>query len=368
MCRAIVVIAALLTIPPGTSLDGQTASPSESELISRIDSLSVILGRADSVAKAADVVRNEEARRLLTARIDTFQVGPFFVAAPVGQAGLARRYFERAWARYAAVLGTEQTAIDGHVFIFGRNEQLVGLDGWGSTRVNTRFMSTDRDRAIGRILGDVMASDLPDDLQAWVGRFLISTDVTGELALAYRSLVTTQSVAVTDCYDDALDRCWDAMGLGNQDEWAAEWYTASERRSFVRRLRPSSDPRIEGARASCLDAQTDDACTALLVDRGAAASIPLPPGARMTLLAHALSLGGPEGYVRLGTSTEASIKNRLLQASGVSADSLISSWRAATFQARPDVHRDTKMIRWSSLFWLVVLAGFSTRSTRWRLT
>ncbi len=102
----------------------------------------------------------------------------------------------------------------------------------------------------------------------------------------------------------------------------------------------------------------------------------------MTLLAHALALGGPEAYRRLATGsnpdalpdafpvpdTEAPLKDRLVQASGVSADSLIASWRAATLQARPDVHGDTRKLRWSSLLWLVVLAGVSTRSTKWRLT
>ena len=95
----------------------------------------------------------------------------------------------------------------------------------------------------------------------------------------------------------------------------------------------------------------------------------------MTLLAHTLSLGGPEAYRLLATGNadagagpEAPLKDRLVRASGVSADSLIASWRAATFEARPDVHDDTKKIRWSSLLWLVLLAGISTRSTRWRLT
>jgi hypothetical protein len=327
------------------------------------------------VAKVADAVLKEEQRRLLTARIDTIQVGPFFVATPVRQVGLAKRYFERAWARYAAIVGTESTAIEGHVFLFGKSESLRGLDSSGSTRVTIRYMPSDRDRAIGRVLGGVLSADFPEDLRTWAGEFLVRADPTSELERAYRSLLTTASAAVTDCYDGALDRCWDAMGLDHQDDWAAAWYTESERRSLVRRLTPSPNPGIAGARASCLDAEMDDACVAVLVGPGAETSIPLPPGARMTLLAHALSLGGPEAYGVLATGNadasgapEAPLKDRLVRASGVSADSLIGSWRAATFQARPDVQSDTKKIRWSSLFWLLVLAGVSTRSTRWRLT
>ena len=240
--------------------------------------------------------------------------------------------------------------------------------------MTTRFMSRDRDRVIGRVLGGVLARDLAEDIKTWVGDFVIRADPTNELERAYRALLTTASAAVTDCYDGALDRCWDAMGLDHQDDWAAAWYTSAERQSLVRRLTPSPNPGTLGARAACLDAQRDDACAAALSDHDAA-SIPLPPGARMTLLAHALSLGGPEAYRQLtdgnagATSPPGtSLKDRLVRASGVSADSLIGSWRAATFQARPDVHTDTKKIRWSSLMWLVVLAGVSTRSTRWRLT
>ena len=378
MCRAILLLGMLFAIPFGVSLDGQatrpvesTTRPIESELVSRIDSLSVILSRAVGVSRVARATRNEERRRLLTARIDTFPVGPFLVAAPVQQVRLARRYFERAWTRYEAIVGTERTPVDGHVFIFGRRDLLIGLDAEGrSTRLTTRYMSRNGDREIGRVLGSTIGADFPADLGTWTGDFFIRADPMLELERAYRSLLITASAAVTDCYDGALDRCWDAMGLDHQDEWATAWYTASERRSLVGRQTSS----YSGARASCVDDNRDDACTEVLVDQGAAASIPLPPGARMTLLAHTLSLGGPEAFRRLATGnadarpSEASLKDRLVQASGVSADSLIGSWRTSTLQARPDVHGDTKEIRWSSLLWLVVLAGVSTRSTRWRLT
>ena len=365
MCRLSLVLATLLMMPIGASLDGQTTRPRESELVARIDSLSEILDRANSVAKVADAVRSEERRRLLSGQIDTLQVGPFLVVTPVGQVRLARRHFERAWARYAAIVGTERTAIDGRVFLYGKNELLYGLDSRGSTRVTTRYLPRNRLRAIGRILGGVMSADLPDDLRTWVGSFYIEADPTPELAWAYRSLTTTASASVSDCYDGTLERCWDAMGHDHQDSWATSWYTASERRELVRRLNTSG---VVGARASCLEDQRDDACMALLVDQDAAAGIPLPPGTRMTLLAHALSLGGPQGYKQMAADTDASIKDRLVRISGVSADSLISSWRTEVFQGRPDAREDTRRLRWSSLFWFLVLAGVSTRSTRWRLT
>ena len=148
MCRVILVLGTLLAIPFGASLDGQTirptettARPTESELVSRIDSLSVILDRAVDVSRVARTARSQEQRRQLTGRIDTVQVGPFLVVAPARQVGLARRYFERAWARYAVIVGTERTPIEGHVFIFGKRELMRGLDADGrSTRVTTRFI------------------------------------------------------------------------------------------------------------------------------------------------------------------------------------------------------------------------------------
>lgn len=368
MSRVFLVLATLLAISSGASLDGQATRPIESELVDRIDSLSVVLRRAIDEADVADAVRKEERRGLLTARIDTFQVGPFSVVARKREVGLARRYFGRAWARYAATVGAKRTSLEGHVFIFGKGKALLGLDSQGSTRVSTVFMSRDRDYAFSRILGGVLAADLPDDLRTWVGEFFIRADRTRELERAYRSLLRTASAAVTDCYDGALDRCWDAMGLDHEDEWATAWYHPSERRLLAGRLARATNPPAEGILSGCLDDENDEACTALLVGHGVAGFIPLPPGARMTLVAHALSLGGPEGYTRLVTENEASIKDRLAEASGVSPDSLIGSWRAATLRARPDVHSDTKKSRWSTLIWFLVLAGISTRSTRWRLT
>lgn len=368
MSRVILVFATLLAIPLGASLDGQATRPIESELVDRIDSLSVLLRRAIDVADVADAVRKEERRRLLAAQIDTFQVGPFSVVARKREVGLAKRYFGKAWARYSTTVGAERTSLEGHVFIFGKGEAPLGLDSQGSTRVSTAFMSRDRALAFSRVLGRVMAADLPHDLRTWLGGFFIRADQTRELERAYRSLLRTASAAVTDCYDGALDRCWDALGLDHQDEWATAWYHPSERRLLAGRLARATNPPAEGILSGCLDDGNDEACTALLVDRGAGAFIPLPPGARMTLVAHALSLGGPEGYTRLVAENEAPIKDRLARASGVSADSLIGSWRAAALQARPDVHDDTKKSRWSVLMWFLVLAGISTRSTRWRLT
>ena len=87
MYREILALATLLTIPLGASLDGQTTHPTESQLIDRIDSLSVIMSRADDVADVADALRKEDRRRLL-ASIDTFSVGPFRVVARAREAGL----------------------------------------------------------------------------------------------------------------------------------------------------------------------------------------------------------------------------------------------------------------------------------------
>lgn len=367
MYRAILGLAALLAIPLGASLDGQTTRPTESRLVERIDSLSAILTRADSVADVADAARTEERQRRLTSQIDTFQVGPFLVVARKREAGLAKRYFEQAWAHYASIVGTEPTALDGQIFVFGK-KGLLDLDIQGGTRVSTTYMPIDRTRAIGQILGRAMGTGLPEDLQTWVDDFFIRADQTRELEWAYRSLVTTESAAVSGCYDGALARCWDAFGLDHQDEWATAWYTESERRSLVRRLNRASTASVERVVTRCLDDQRDDACAAVLAESDPAAAIPLPSGARGTLVAQALSLGGPSGYTQLMNPSDDPLKDRLVRASGVSADSLMSSWRASVFQARPDVSRDTNRSLWSTLMWFLVLAGISTRSTRWRLT
>ena len=139
MSRVFLVLATLLAISSGASLDGQATRPIESELVDRIDSLSVVQRRAIDEADVADAVRKEEHRGLLTARIDTFQVGPFSVVARKREVGLARRYFGRAWARYAATVGAKRTSLEGHVFIFGKGKALLGLDSQGSTRGEYRL-------------------------------------------------------------------------------------------------------------------------------------------------------------------------------------------------------------------------------------
>ena len=114
-------------------LEGQTVIADEAQLIQRLDSLSVVFQRADSVADIADRIRQRARRRELDAPSDTLRIGPFQVVTPEGQAQRARTYFERAWAPYAAIVGPGPTSLDGHFFTFQSKRPYVHLDVEGST-------------------------------------------------------------------------------------------------------------------------------------------------------------------------------------------------------------------------------------------
>lgn len=346
----------------------QTAIADEAQLIERLDSLTIAFQRADSVADIADRINRRASRPELSTPSDTLRIGPFQVVTPEGQAQMARRYFERAWAPYEAVVGPGPTSLQGHLFTFQSRKPYVHLDVEGSTEVLARSNWESLENTIGRKIGEVLALSLPEDLRSWTGSFFLLESDREELEWTYRRLVTTRSTAAGDCYDGVLTRCWDAVGLDHQERWWAEWYDAADRAALVERggSGVSRIPENEVVRSICVEDHSDAACVEYL-SLGTAA-IPLTSTERMALATHALRLGGAGAFQRMAANPERPIKDRLTDAAGVSADSLIYSWQAAVLASRPEVREGTTRSHWTSFLWLMVLGALSMRSTRWRLT
>lgn len=364
----LLILAVALSFPG--ALAAQESAPSQAELVHRMDSLDAAYRVADSIADIADSIRDEERRLERATSTDSMRIGPFIVIAPSQQAREARRDFERAWAPYTAFIGSEPTPIHGHAFGYQSKKPYkdLGLERYErrtGVHVQQQFEFGGGVHVVGAHIGQVLSTGLPLDLRDWLASFYMREDQDSELEWTYRSLVTSRSVAVADCYEGILERCWDAMGLRHRDEWWENWYDGVQRASIVSTHFRSARQGRAVLRAACTEGSDNDACTELLAT--GSPRVPLSPGARMSLVGHALTLGGPEAFHELSTDTEGSIEDRLVRVAGVSADELIASWREAVLAQRPDVGKDNNRSRWTSLMWLLVLAGFSMRSTRWRL-
>ncbi len=345
----------------------QEGQPDLSRLTARLDSLREASTQANHAANVRDSIRWHEQLAGDNA-IDTLQVGPFFVIASKDEARTAKKYFDHAWAGYSEIVGTAPSPLDRHLFSFlGKTDSRwrdpdLGIE--DATVVDARWAPGSRESFVSKRMGVVLNQSLPEDLARWTGGFFLPSDPDQELEWTYRQLVMTRSSAVADCYHGVLTRCWDALGLDHQSEWSTSWYDADDRIAFVadRYALLEDSPQV----GACVERHLDDPCLELMSSWEHDEAIPLYTTARMTLVAHALSLGGPGSFQALA-GADGAIRDRLAAAARVAPDALITSWREAVIAARPPVDGGGVPSRLSSFAWLLILAAISMRSTRWRL-
>ncbi|MBI4419935.1 MAG: hypothetical protein HY560_03850 [Gemmatimonadetes bacterium] len=192
-------------------------------------------------------------------------------------------------------------------------------------------------------------------------------ETSREMKDAYVELVTAPSPPARDCLLGDLARCRVALTLTSVTDRAAEWYDAAGRRAVVARL--LRDREVGGYRQwanECVDARSDAACRELLRALGPAViPAPLTTGTRQTLVRHALELGGRQAYRRF-LESRAPMEMTLAATAGVSADSLLRSWRARLIAERPLVVTTRPREAWTAVFWGTLLALLGLVSTRWR--
>lgn len=353
-------------LPAG--IEGQ--APKEEALIERINALEAAHSVAVGAADRADSLQIAGERLGIDLRTDTVRVGPFFVVAPHDRAREAESYFRSAWVSYAGAVGSEPTPLHEHYFALqGERPYRHYLSIEGATDVTTSFSGARRriEHAIAQHIGHRLSSDVPEDLWEWMGGpFYLGTRPEWELEQTFRRLATTPSSATVDCYQAEATRCWDALGLAHRDTWWTSWYDREHRPSLVTRLGNDRDLR-DILIATCVEATDDAGCLATLAQLGAGGWIPLPASARMTLVRHALTLGGTGSFQRLMEPLEGSVQDRLARVAGTDAEELISSWRESVMAHRPDTRARVLGDSWIALLWLLFLAALSMRSTKWRL-
>jgi hypothetical protein len=207
-------------------------------------------------------------------------------------------------------------------------------------------------------------------LRQWLGGATVAgqTGALSHWTRAYEEMVLAPWRSVRFCYLGDLVWCRVALGLAEDSNRVTNWYDAAERRAIVSEL--SYDAlRVQRLVADrCLTMRSDEACVAVL--RSLPPNIPLPqplPAAtRLTLLRHAIDLGGHAAYPRLVHGEEAGLEARLAAAAGVSADSLLAGWRRKILAAPPKSVNFTMAAAWSAVAWVTLLALVGLRSTRWR--
>lgn len=212
---------------------------------------------------------------------------------------------------------------------------------------------------------------LPVDsaLAAWNGGPVAPALHPGrDLAAAYVDLVTADRASAHACFGGTRPACSAALGLAPD---AGAWPdTPAQRRALVLHMfTPAFIPDARrGLYDACARRGDDSACTEMLRETPASLiPAPLSFTTRRTLVGVALRSGGRGAYLRLLAHPGRPIAERLAEAAGMPADSLIGRWRATVLQARRLAAPGPGAGGWASFVWIAVLGGLATRSSRWRL-
>ncbi len=179
-------------------------------------------------------------------------------------------------------------------------------------------------------------------------------------------LGTSESNAARGCLAGEDHACSVLFDLhGHPENPLAAWYSPDDYRALVERVRLApTDPReAPEQQRACLAGATDSCETLLRSLDGRRIPSPTLQGPRLSLLRHALTLGGPGALQRLRT-TPGDIGARLAAASRRDEAQLIRSWRASmTDRANASV-RPAAPIAMASVCWMIVVAALGLRRTK----
>ena len=183
---------------------------------------------------------------------------------------------------------------------------------------------------------------------------------------AYESLATSPFDASSKCLLGELEGCRLALGLTETSEPLLTWYSEADRRTLVENSgRPFERffPNMATMYDRCVEGD-DESCSSLIKDRSV--QPPLPTNVRVTLVQHALVMGGDGAYGRLYRARR-TMEERLTAAAGVSpGDSLIASWRAVLVDSVGHPTAVSWPLGLAAVFWAMAFSAMALRSTRWR--
>ncbi len=204
----------------------------------------------------------------------------------------------------------------------------------------------------------------------WLGVQTASVWDDLDLRRAYTEFVTAPFTSTNGCVLGTLVECRKALGTTPTDDYLSTWYTADDRRTLVlERQRPSDRlyPTHAARYDDCVDSGDDEACATFLRAQSRFQTIrpPLSATVRLSLVRHALDVGGSGSYLRLFYAKGA-IADQLTAAAGIPADSLLRSWRTMLFEVSGTPTAVTFPLGLSAILWLAVFSAMALRSTRWK--
>jgi hypothetical protein len=354
---------------PGSGIEAQSQTDTTLEAVrEELDSLVPLMRTLGERAKTAEY--RERMKRLAEEQrpVDTFAVGPFRVVALPDQRDLAEETIRATWDELRPLVDGSEDLLESWTFFIHYYWSREGMFLSGDTllrqvAMSRRYPRSYLLRSAIQTVGNTVMMGLPPEIGAWSGgQPRISPS---RLPWVARELIATPSTAVRRCFRGDLNWCVEALGLNGTAGGWERWYTAEERRHYIRGSTHPYGDRETAIWEGCVQAGMDDACDVFLADREPV--IPLSPEARASLLGLALWTGGSGAFQRLRAANGEPLLDRLVAAAEVPRDSLLAAWRSAVLAARPSAWAGLVRSPLSLFFWLVLLGALALRSTRWRL-
>ncbi len=364
----LLVMAAVLSWP-GTGIEAQSRTePALDAIREELDSLVPLMRSLGERATTAEY--HERMRRLREEQlpVDTFNVGPFRVVALPDQRDLAEETIRATWSELRPLVDGSEDLLEPWTFVihyYWSREGMV-LSGDSLLRqvaMSRRYPRSYLLRSVIQTVGNTLMKGLPPEIEDWSGGE--PRIPPSRLPWVARELIATPSTAVRRCFRGDLDWCAEALGLNGTVAGWERWYTAEERRHYIRTRTQAYGDRETAIWEGCVQAGMDDACDVFLADREPL--IPLSPEARASLLGLALWTGGSGAFQRLRAADGEPLLDGLAAAAEVPRDSLLAAWRSAVLEARSSAWAGLARSPLSLFFWLVLLGALALRSTRWRL-
>lgn len=330
------------------------------------------VARLESALRAAeiDARRSDSLARDRTRYTEIISIGALRVWATPELRAATHAAMQRIWPLVDSTFGSAVNQLATHPIAVVRGAG----DRYAAPRearsiVFTTGSGADLDQRLTWAAASTMAGMQDSALATWLHGILVPMqDLERELRATYVALVTAPSPAARRCFQGDLSGCRMVLGLTSAAQVAEHWYDGTRQRAIVQDMEYLDEVRrLPMLYESCVTDRVDADCKAVL-DRVSPVSLPdpLPAAARITLTRVALASGGRDAYRRLQAGPTRSIETRLAGAAAVAADTLLSAWHRRVLAARPQAVGVTPSTGWGALAWVVMLAVFALRSSRWR--
>lgn len=339
-----------------------------------------LVARWDSLSRAAD---RAEQRRYAIATSDTIDAGIFRIRTTPA----LRRRVVRAALDVSRELQFSLDAQSLKVIRDGDLSVVTLLDDGSPWHRQALFVEASRDKAycceipavswlrpdpLPQALRDLAVNLVSESFDGALREWLLQSSLpvlswsAREESEARVEVGTAESEQARACLSGADRACSILLDLhGHPEDPLLAWYSREDYRALVARLRLApTDPReAPEEQRACLAGATAACETLVRSLDGRRIPSPTLQAPRLSLLHHALTLGGPGALHRL-RSTPGDVGARLAAASELDEAHLIQSWRTTmTDRTRASV-RPTVPIAMASACWMMVVAGLGLRRTK----